>query len=140
MLERVGSALGRTGASVCDRELPAAFAALVQAHPIVMNSESGRALGWELAHARDGISPGLRERLEFGLGCSEAERVAAHRVFAETQAAFPAAMEGLDVLVTPSAPELFPPCPASMAIRSLRMSRTAGCRRMRMTRCLPMLS
>lgn len=104
LLERVGSALGRTGASVCDRELPAAFAALVQAHPIVMNSESGRALGWELAHARDGISPGLRERLEFGLGCSEAERVAAHRVFAETQAAFPAAMEGLDVLVTPSAP------------------------------------
>ena len=56
-----------------------AFAALVQAHPIVMNSESGRALGWELADARDRISEGLRERLEFGLGCSEAERPQALR-------------------------------------------------------------
>lgn len=104
LLERVGSALGRAGATVCDRELPPAFEALVKAHPIVMNSESGRALGWELATARDEISPGLRERLEFGLGCSEAERTEAHAVFESTQRAFPAAMEGLDVLVTPSAP------------------------------------
>jgi amidase len=104
LLERVGAALGRAGAAVSDRELPAPFEALVRAHPIVMNSESGRALGWELATARDGISPGLLERLEFGLGCSEAERVEASGVFASTQAAFPAAMEGLDVLVTPSAP------------------------------------
>ena len=74
LLERVGAALERAGAAVSDRELPAPFEALVRAHPIVMNSESGRALGWELATARDGISPGLLERLEFGLGCSEAER------------------------------------------------------------------
>jgi Asp-tRNA(Asn)/Glu-tRNA(Gln) amidotransferase A subunit family amidase len=102
--ERVAVALGRAGAAVSERELPPAFSALVQAHPIVMNSESGRALGWELANAHDGISPGLRERLEFGLGCSEAKQVEALGVFASTQAAFPAAMEGLDVLVTPSAP------------------------------------
>jgi Asp-tRNA(Asn)/Glu-tRNA(Gln) amidotransferase A subunit family amidase len=69
-----------------------------------MNSESGWALAWELANAREAISPGLRERLEFGLGTSEAERMEALGVFASTQAAFPAAMEGLDVLVTPSAP------------------------------------
>ena len=104
LLERVGGALGRSGATVSDRELPEAFAALVRAHPIVMNGESGRALGWELATACDGISPGLRERLEFGLGCSEADRVEALGVFEATQRGFPAAMEGLDVLVTPSAP------------------------------------
>jgi Asp-tRNA(Asn)/Glu-tRNA(Gln) amidotransferase A subunit family amidase len=104
LFEQVGLALGRAGATVCDRELPEAFSALVKAHPIVMNSESGRALGWELVTARDGISPGLRERLEFGLACGEAERMEAHAVFASTQLAFPAAMEGLDVLVTPSAP------------------------------------
>ena len=85
LLERVGGALGRAGAAVCERELPPAFAALVEAHPIVMNSESGRALGWELATARDEISPGLRERLEFGLACSEAERTEAYAVFAATQ-------------------------------------------------------
>src|SRR5581483_6577678 len=75
-----------------------------RAHPVVMNNESGRALGWELANARNGISPGLLERLEFGLGCREAEVADAYGVFARTQLGFPAAMEGLDVLVTPSAP------------------------------------
>ena len=36
-----------------------------------MNSESARALGWELAHAREQISEGLRERLDFGLSQTE---------------------------------------------------------------------
>ncbi|HEY1935063.1 MAG TPA: amidase [Acetobacteraceae bacterium] len=104
VMERAAGALGRAGASIVDRELPASFDELVQAHPIVMNGESGRALGWELANARDGISAGLLERLEFGLGCDEATRTNAHAVFDRTQQAFPAAMEGLDVLVTPAAP------------------------------------
>ena len=104
LLERAAGALARAGASVTERELPAAFDALVQAHPVVMNNESGRALGWELATAREGISPGLRERLEWGLRLSEAERTEALAVFAGTRAAFPAAMQGLDVLLTPSAP------------------------------------
>jgi Asp-tRNA(Asn)/Glu-tRNA(Gln) amidotransferase A subunit family amidase len=104
LMERVADALGRAGASMVDRELPAGFADLVQAHPIVMNSESGRALGWELANARDGISSGLLDRLEFGLGCDEATRTNAYAVFDRTQQAFPPAMAGLDVLVTPSAP------------------------------------
>jgi Asp-tRNA(Asn)/Glu-tRNA(Gln) amidotransferase A subunit family amidase len=69
-----------------------------------MNNESARALGWELAAARDQITEGLRERLDFGLARSEAELAEAYVVFAEAQAAFPAATEGLDVLVTPSAP------------------------------------
>ena len=104
LLERAAGALAQAGASVTERKLPAAFDALVQAHPVVMNNESGRALGWELATARDAISPGLRERLEWGLGLSEAERTEALAVFAGTRAAFPAAMQGLDVLLTPSAP------------------------------------
>jgi Asp-tRNA(Asn)/Glu-tRNA(Gln) amidotransferase A subunit family amidase len=104
LFDGISLPLRRAGATVTERELPQDFAALVQAHPIVMNSESGRALGWELAHARDGISLGLRERLEFGLGCSEAERTEALAVFAHTQQAFPLTLEGLDVLVTPSAP------------------------------------
>jgi Asp-tRNA(Asn)/Glu-tRNA(Gln) amidotransferase A subunit family amidase len=104
LLERATAALQRAGAAVVDRELPEPFGDLVRAHPIVMNGESGRALGWELAHARDAISPGLRERLEFGLGCSEADRVWAHAVFHTTQRGFPTVLEGLDVLLTPAAP------------------------------------
>ncbi len=69
-----------------------------------MNSESARALGWELAHHRDGISEGLRERLDFGLSRSEAEVAGALTTFRDTQNAFAGAMGDLDVLITPSAP------------------------------------
>lgn len=104
LLERVTIALDRAGAAVSARELPPHIAALTTAHPVVMNNESARALGWELAIARDQISEGLRERLDFGLSRSEADLAQSYAVFAEAQAAFPAATEGLDVLVTPSAP------------------------------------
>jgi Asp-tRNA(Asn)/Glu-tRNA(Gln) amidotransferase A subunit family amidase len=103
LLARVTDALGRAGASISQRELPTPFAALVDAHPIVMNSESARALGWELAHHEDQISEGLRERLAFGLNQTQAALENAYRVFETTQRAFPDALHGLDVLVTPSA-------------------------------------
>jgi Asp-tRNA(Asn)/Glu-tRNA(Gln) amidotransferase A subunit family amidase len=104
LLERVETALARAGAAVTNRELPHPFAALKSAHPIVMNAESARALGWELATHPDGISEGLRERLNFGLDQTEAALAEAYQVFAETQHAFPDAMAGLDILVTPSSP------------------------------------
>lgn len=104
LMEQAASRLSSAGAVVTDRALLPAQAALVKAHPVVMNSESGRALGWELANARDGISPGLLERLEWGLGRDEAERAGAHAAFRSGQRAFPAAMDGLDILVTPAAP------------------------------------
>jgi Asp-tRNA(Asn)/Glu-tRNA(Gln) amidotransferase A subunit family amidase len=104
LLPQVAAALARAGAAVEARELPAAFDALITAHPIVMNAESARALGWELATHPDSISEGLRERLTFGLAQTEAALSDAYAVFANTQQAFPAAMAGLDVLVTPSAP------------------------------------
>ena len=50
LLARVTEALARAGASVNPRELPLNFNALIDAHPIIMNSESARALGWELTH------------------------------------------------------------------------------------------
>jgi Asp-tRNA(Asn)/Glu-tRNA(Gln) amidotransferase A subunit family amidase len=104
LLDRVTAALAASGATVTQRELPAAFGALIDAHPIVMNSESARALGWELTHHSDRLSDGLRERLEWGLGQPESALAGAYATFATTQRAFPAAMEDLDVLVTPAAP------------------------------------
>jgi len=103
LLPRVATALARAGAAVTERELPADFADLTEAHPIIMNHESARALGWELAEHRDQISPELLERLDFGLTQSSDAVARAIEVFERTQAAFPAATEGLDVLVTPSA-------------------------------------
>ncbi len=69
-----------------------------------MNAESARALGWELAVHPEDLSEGLRERMAFGLAQTEAALIGAYEVFASTQQAFPEAMAGLDVLVTPSAP------------------------------------
>ncbi len=104
LLPRVADILGRAGASLVDRELPDMFHALSDAHPVVMNVESARALGWELATAREQISPELRERLEFGLAQGEASIVRAYDVFRRSRAALPDVLEGRDVLITPSAP------------------------------------
>jgi Asp-tRNA(Asn)/Glu-tRNA(Gln) amidotransferase A subunit family amidase len=104
LLARVETTLARAGASVRQRELPDQFSALINAHPIVMNAESARALGWELAMHPEQLSEGLRERMEFGLSQSEASLTGAYNVFENTQQAFPEAMADLDVLVTPSAP------------------------------------
>jgi Asp-tRNA(Asn)/Glu-tRNA(Gln) amidotransferase A subunit family amidase len=104
LLPRIAAALERAGATVVDRELSPSVAAIADAHPIVMNHESGRALGWELTNVRDQISEGLRERLEFGLSQSEAVVAEACATFDRAQRDFPVCMEGLDALVTPSAP------------------------------------
>jgi Asp-tRNA(Asn)/Glu-tRNA(Gln) amidotransferase A subunit family amidase len=104
LLPRVANALARAGAVVSERELPDEFGALVEAHPIIMNHESSRSLGWELARHRDLISAELMERLEFGLAQSEQAVARAASVFERCRLGFPAAVEGLDVLVTPAAP------------------------------------
>jgi Asp-tRNA(Asn)/Glu-tRNA(Gln) amidotransferase A subunit family amidase len=104
LMDRVTTALGEARAILTPRELPDAFGALIDAHPVVMNSESARALGWELTHHRGQISDGLRERLEWGLSQPEATITKAYTTFETTQRAFPEAMEGLDILITPAAP------------------------------------
>ena len=104
LFERVTRALGRAGARLVECELPQPYGRLAAAHPIVMNRESARAMGWELAHHRDEISAVLQDRLEFGLAQSDEAIAEAYATLAETQQAFPVLTEGLDVLVTPSAP------------------------------------
>jgi Asp-tRNA(Asn)/Glu-tRNA(Gln) amidotransferase A subunit family amidase len=104
LLPRVAAALARAGADVVERELSPGVAAVAEAHKVVVTSESGRAMGWELANAREQISDDLRERLEFGLAQTEAAAAEAHAVFQRAQRTFPSCMEGLDALVTPSAP------------------------------------
>jgi Asp-tRNA(Asn)/Glu-tRNA(Gln) amidotransferase A subunit family amidase len=104
LLSRITGSLSRAGATVSHRELPDRFNALTEAHPIIMNSESARALGWELANHPDQLSEGLRERMAFGLNQPQSALENAYAVFETTQRTFPDAMDGLDVLVTPSGP------------------------------------
>lgn len=104
LMDRAATALSGAGASVVDHTLPAAFDVLEAAHTLVMNAESARAMGWELTNHRDQISPVLLERLDFGLAQDGAALAAARATFRTLQDAFPDAMDGLDVLVTPAAP------------------------------------
>ncbi len=104
LLERVTGVLARAGASVQARELPATYAALREAQPLVMNAESARALGWEMTTRRDMLSDTLRERLEWGLAQPASAVDSARTMFAILQAQFPVAMEDIDILLTPSAP------------------------------------
>lgn len=100
----VAAALGRAGASLVERELPAAFHALVEAHATIMVGETARALGWELTTQAPLLSPGLKERHLPALAWP-AERLEEARKVAEgCILAFGPALEGLDVLVTPAAP------------------------------------
>jgi Asp-tRNA(Asn)/Glu-tRNA(Gln) amidotransferase A subunit family amidase len=104
LFERVAGQLSRAGATVTGRELPAAYDAMMEAHPVVMHAESAASMGWELGFARDGISEGLRERLEWGMAQGAGALDGALATFAWLQDGFVDATEGLDVLVTPSAP------------------------------------
>ncbi len=103
LFERIAGPLSRAGAIVVGRELPTAFEALADAHPIVMHGESARAMGWELASARAGISEGLAEKLDWGLAQGAAALFAAQAVFRQTQNGFADVLGDLDILVTPSA-------------------------------------
>jgi Asp-tRNA(Asn)/Glu-tRNA(Gln) amidotransferase A subunit family amidase len=104
LMDRAAAALSRAGAYVTPRDLPETFRQLNDVHPLVMNAESARNMGWELLERRDELSPALRERLEGGAAQPAASLDAALATFARLQAAFPSVMEGVDVLLTPSAP------------------------------------
>jgi len=103
MLQNAAACLARAGAALADVALPSEFDALEQAHPVVMHAESARSLSWELLHHRDQLSEGLRERMEWGLSQPPEVVDDARAVFVRTQRAFPSAMAGYDVLVTPAA-------------------------------------
>ena len=104
LFAEVAKTLARAGAHLADRELPDPIPRLVDAHPIVMNAESARAMAWELAHARGQISDQLLDRLDFGLAQSAPTLAAARTTFHDARNAFPIAMEDLDILLTPAAP------------------------------------
>jgi Asp-tRNA(Asn)/Glu-tRNA(Gln) amidotransferase A subunit family amidase len=104
LLDQVAVAMSRAGARVTPRELPEGFAALVEAHPLVMNIESARALGWELTVHPDQVSDVLKDKLLPALAEPIERYDWAKSVFANCQGAFPAAIEGLDILLTPAAP------------------------------------
>ena len=103
LFERVASRLGAAGAALRDVRLPGAYDGVEDAHAVVMNAESARALGWEMTRHRDALSPALRERMEWGLAQPAAAVAEARATLRGLRAGFPDVMDGLDVLLTPAA-------------------------------------
>lgn len=103
LIDSAAAKLVRAGAHVEHRELPQDFADMTAAHPVVMNGESAANMAWELTTRPESLSEVLRERLEWGRAQGPAALDAARSVFDRLQRAFPSAMEGLDILVTPAA-------------------------------------
>jgi Asp-tRNA(Asn)/Glu-tRNA(Gln) amidotransferase A subunit family amidase len=104
LLQGLADRVSMAGAHVQERELPALFAELEAAHPVVMNYESACALGWELTQHRDQVSEVLRERMDWGLSQPVHAVEQARATMERCRSAFPLAMEGLDILLTPAAP------------------------------------
>ncbi|GGC65921.1 amidase [Siccirubricoccus deserti] len=104
LIERVATAAAKAGATVTALEMPPAVAAGLEAHPLVMNGESAEALAWELDHAAAQLSPGLRERMEWGRDQPRAVLEAARAAFATARAAFAEVIAPFDAILTPSAP------------------------------------
>ena len=96
--------LARAGAAVTEMTLPPLFSQALDLHAVMMNAESARALGWEMLHHRDRISPGLRERMEWGLAQTPNAVDESNAVFVAARRAFPEVTQDFDILVTPAAP------------------------------------
>ncbi len=104
LMEEVATRLAQAGAMLQDHALSGPFDELQAAHLAIMHRESAYALGWEYAHARGGLSEGLRDSTASGFAHTPAEMAHEYEIFAAAQASFPDTMAGLDILVTPSAP------------------------------------
>jgi Asp-tRNA(Asn)/Glu-tRNA(Gln) amidotransferase A subunit family amidase len=103
LLPHVANALAQAGAVVVEHELPGAFDAMQRAFPRVLNREAAQGLGWELAHARELISPPLREQLEAGLAVTSTDYLEAVETLTQLGRLFSSAIEDLDILITPAA-------------------------------------
>jgi Asp-tRNA(Asn)/Glu-tRNA(Gln) amidotransferase A subunit family amidase len=103
LLANVATTLARAGALIVERELPPAFDAFQRAFAMVVNRDAAQGLGWELTHAREQISPPLREQLDGGLAVSPTDYLEALAMLAKLRSSFPATIEDLDILITPAA-------------------------------------
>jgi amidase len=104
LLERAAAACARAGATIVPLALPTSVHALVGAHPVVMNAESAEAMAWERATCPELISEGLRERLGWGAAQGAEGLASARAAFRAAGHGFARAIEGLDAVLTPSAP------------------------------------
>ncbi len=104
LLHDAPARIRQAGADVSECELPSLYKDAADGHALVMHAESARAMGWEMLHARDKLSAGLREKLEWGLSQPPEALDAARGVFDAARRQFGDVTKAFDVLLTPAAP------------------------------------
>lgn len=104
LLDRAAEAARRAGAEVVPFALPPALLRAAELHGHMMNMETRQALAWEYAHCRPQLSAVLLDRLDWSGTQPPAMLDEARAAAAAARTAFAAATEGLDAILTPSAP------------------------------------
>ena len=104
MLHAVADAARKAGAEVVDFTLPPEFVRAAETHPVLMNMETAQSLAWELNEARPQISPVLLEKLDWARGLKPTALRDAHLAQSAGKLALARVTDGLDALLTPSAP------------------------------------
>jgi Asp-tRNA(Asn)/Glu-tRNA(Gln) amidotransferase A subunit family amidase len=104
-MERGISAWRDSGARIVELDLPAWVAEAHTAHDAVQGWEAVRALQREMDEFSDRLSPLLRDYLQGALQISDAQYATAQAAAAVARTCCDAWLEGIDVLMTPSAPD-----------------------------------
>ena len=104
-LETAVAALRAAGATVRDVTLPAWLGPVFKAHDHVQGWEAVRAVADEFQFHADALSPVLRDYLQQSRDVTDAQYEAAHAQAAVGRRDLGAIFDGIDVLLTPSAPD-----------------------------------
>jgi Asp-tRNA(Asn)/Glu-tRNA(Gln) amidotransferase A subunit family amidase len=107
-LQAAIKAAERAGASVQTIDLPEKVKEAWRIHPIIQDFEAHRALAWEFDEHHDEIAPMLRESLDATVGLTPKEYDDARRVARRGRRELGELFEGVDVLLTYSAPGTAP--------------------------------
>ena len=107
-IELARDRLRAAGATVRDVGVPAWLGDVFKAHDAVQGWEASRALADEDERHRDGLSQVLRDLLKGARQVTDAAYDAGQRTAAQGRASLPQLFDGIDVLLTPSAPDEAP--------------------------------
>jgi len=107
-IARAAHAAEAAGAKVTEVELPPIFETATQAHGTIQDHEAYQALADEIDRHRDRLGPILREQLDKAAAITPAAYDDARRLARQARRALVDFMEGIDVLLTPSAPGAAP--------------------------------
>lgn len=104
-MNRAVEALRQAGARVVPCALPSWAGDAFVAHDAVQGWEAVRALAREMETAKDGLSPLLRDYLSASQRISDEDYAAAQAASSRARSACDQWLPGIDVLLTPSAPD-----------------------------------